>query len=302
MNRFLKLFLRDRLNGRVHVAGFGKHPAWDDHIDDIGLTTETLVMAKQIVYSQGIAGQLASGAWDQIEGRGQSIEFDHRFVWVRKKQVLIGGIWASVDGKGRARFPMLICIQAEIDVLRAVDVYLPFLEKIGQRCREATNREMFQESLDQASADLNAFQVAGVESINYRNVPNGDSARISLVDLCGALKNGAAKNIRLPRVATHVTEDFDFWIGYLERYACLQIPYFVVTPVEEGPIDLIIGEPQPLDFFCLRAKETALPILRASGEIRLAGKCERFAKEYIKLIQSGSPRHLERKRPWWFGS
>jgi hypothetical protein len=36
MTRFFKVFLRDQLKGRMPVAGFGKHPAWDDHIDDIG--------------------------------------------------------------------------------------------------------------------------------------------------------------------------------------------------------------------------------------------------------------------------
>ena len=44
MSRFLKVFLRDPLSARIQVAGFGKHPAWDDHIDDIGLNTESLVL------------------------------------------------------------------------------------------------------------------------------------------------------------------------------------------------------------------------------------------------------------------
>jgi len=80
MSRFLKIFLRAPLTAGIEVAGFGKHPAWDDHIDDIGLNTETLVLAKRLLYSEGIASQLASGAWDQLEKSGNAIEFDHRFV------------------------------------------------------------------------------------------------------------------------------------------------------------------------------------------------------------------------------
>ena len=73
MSRFLKVFLRVPLRAGIEVAGFGKHPAWDDHIDDIGLNTETLVLAKQLLYSEGIATQLASGAWDQLEKSGNAI-------------------------------------------------------------------------------------------------------------------------------------------------------------------------------------------------------------------------------------
>ena len=53
MSRFLKVFLRDPLSGEIYIAGFGKHPAWDDHIDDIGLASETLVLTKQLLYSGG---------------------------------------------------------------------------------------------------------------------------------------------------------------------------------------------------------------------------------------------------------
>jgi len=37
MSRFVKMFLRDRLKETARLAGLGKHPAWDDHIDDLGL-------------------------------------------------------------------------------------------------------------------------------------------------------------------------------------------------------------------------------------------------------------------------
>src|SRR3984957_6683950 len=127
MSRFLKVFLRDPLSDRILIAGFGKHPAWDDHIDDIGLTTETLVLTKQLLYSEGIATHLASGAWDQIEKSGNAIEFDHRLVWGRDQQVIVGALWASAHRKGRARFPLVICVQFGLDGPRAVDLLFDFL-------------------------------------------------------------------------------------------------------------------------------------------------------------------------------
>src|ERR1700675_3875744 len=111
MSRFLKVFLRDPLNARIYFAAFGKHPAWDDHIDDIGLNTETLALTKQGLYSEGIANKLALGAWNQIESSGTAIDFDHRFVWGRDQKAVEGAIWASIDRKGRTRFPLVICAQ-----------------------------------------------------------------------------------------------------------------------------------------------------------------------------------------------
>ena len=127
--------------GTLAIAMFGKHPAWDDHIDEIGLTTQSLVYTKRILYSEGIATQLASGAWDQIERSGNAIEFNHHFVWGRGDRSIIGGLWASTDGKGRTRFPMAICFQIEVDTLQALALYWAPLELLGQQCRAATSRE-----------------------------------------------------------------------------------------------------------------------------------------------------------------
>jgi len=54
---------QDDPSEKVFVAAFGKHPAWDDHIDDIGLDMDTLIAAKRILYVQGIGGNIDSGSW-----------------------------------------------------------------------------------------------------------------------------------------------------------------------------------------------------------------------------------------------
>ena len=131
MTRYLKIFLRDRLNHSIQLAGFGKHPAWDDHIDDFGLTTETLVIVRRILYSEGIASQVSSGAWNQLEETGHTLEFDHRFVWSREAQSVIGGIWASSDGKGRGHFPIVVCLQIAVNGWRAVRSFLAPVEQLG---------------------------------------------------------------------------------------------------------------------------------------------------------------------------
>ena len=51
---------------RVYIAAFGKHPGWNDHMDDIGLVTESLVEAKRSLYVQGVASQIESRACEAL--------------------------------------------------------------------------------------------------------------------------------------------------------------------------------------------------------------------------------------------
>jgi len=60
MKAFFKEFLRDQPVGaggdrQIFLAAFGKHPGWNDHMDDVGLETESLVAAKTRLYVDGRA-------------------------------------------------------------------------------------------------------------------------------------------------------------------------------------------------------------------------------------------------------
>ncbi|UCC98187.1 MAG: hypothetical protein JSW66_20365, partial [Phycisphaerales bacterium] len=56
----------NRHSERIFVGAFGKHPGWDDHIDDIGLETDVLIAAKRKLYVQGIGGNVDSGSWERL--------------------------------------------------------------------------------------------------------------------------------------------------------------------------------------------------------------------------------------------
>jgi hypothetical protein len=311
MSRFLKVFLRDQLGGRLHVAGFGKHPAWDDHIDDIGLETETLVIAKQLLYSQGIAGQLASGAWDQLEKTSQSLDFDHRFIWARKGQALVGTILASIDGKGRARFPMVVCLQAEMSVLQAILFYLPFVESLGKRCQAAVSRQDFRELLNLASGEPDAFLAFpdGYPVSAHPEFQEDDFLVRALEHLSEALRNSkpsrfsvANRNgvsFRLPAISLRTPENLEFWTGYLDSCVRLQWPYLALASNGRLPVDVIVGEPTPTDFFCLRAKEAALPLTRTDFKSRSVTNFEPRAREYLELFMVGAGAETGRRRSWW---
>ena len=226
MSRFLKVFLRVPLSAGIEVAGFGKHPAWDDHIDDIGLNTETLVLAKQLLYSEGIATQLASGAWDQIEKSGNAIEFDHRFVWGRDQQAIVGAIWASADRKGRTRFPLVVCAQTASHGPRAIDLLFDPIERLGALCRAAKNQEDIRDAFRRAQWELSGANLPGPsDNPIFRN----DGFRTDFNSVCSgyslrrpekqAARAEAAKtsgsHFRLSAISSKAKENLNFWSTYL---------------------------------------------------------------------------------------
>ena len=109
MSEFSKIFLRERIGDdqqpREFFGIFGKHPGWDDHIEDLPLPTMSMALAKQVLYVQGIGSQISSGAWTRLPENARLPDFNHAFLWVRGRQFLAGRMWASRDGKRRAHFP-----------------------------------------------------------------------------------------------------------------------------------------------------------------------------------------------------
>jgi hypothetical protein len=314
MSRFLKIFLRDRLSGTIHIAGFGKHPAWDDHIDDIGLATETLVLTKQFLYSEGIATQLASGAWDQIEKLGHAIEFDHRFVWSRAEQAVVGAIWASADRKGRTRFPMVICAQAGLDGLRSIGLLLAPIEQLAILCKETKTQESIRDSFTQTSQELNGalFPTSADNLFSETSDPEDNSVLTALITLSAGLRSRRTRvsgdpgktgrsHFRLPTISSQVKENLSFWSGYLARHSNSSLPSIIIAANGRRWIDLIVGEPVPGDFFCLRADESALPATWIGVEEVQLRELEAEAKDYLQTFRCGTDSPIKHSRSWWSG-
>src|SRR5277367_5324152 len=95
---------------RLTLAAFGKHPGWDDHMPGIGVETDDLAYVKHTLYVGGIGRQIDSGAWEKLEPEKRLEGFDHVFLWRRGNHFLLGQIWSSTDRKGRAKYPMILCV------------------------------------------------------------------------------------------------------------------------------------------------------------------------------------------------
>jgi hypothetical protein len=313
MTRFPKVFLREPLNGKVHVAGFGKHPAWDDHIDDLGLDTETLVLTKQLLYSQGIATQLASGAWDQIEKSRNAIEFNHRFCWSRKCQTIAGAIWASSDGKGRTRFPMIICAQADFEGWRAIDQLLGPIDQMGMHSKSAKTPTEFRELLTRLEVEL--FGLLRSSPGGEPSFEMSESQQISilpeLVTLAAGLKTKAYRgwhesvrpngsHFRMASSLPGPGRNLSFWSAYLAALEIPSSPPCLAIAADGKPwVDLIVGEPVDNDFFCLRANQTALPATWLEIGESDRRKVESAARGFLQASRLGHIPPAAQQRSWW---
>jgi hypothetical protein len=308
MTRFWKKFLREGqgLFGRgakpqIWLGAFGKHPGWDDHIDDIGLETESLLLAKQILYVDGIGGQIDSGEWEKLDESQRLREFKHVFLWKRGEAFLIGRIWSSRDGKNRTKYPLIVCAHClNLPFNWALTNVSQCLDEIERQCKSAQFadevRGVLGQGLDQlrrsvahvdgqlSRGDLNARTF--VERLDlvrdhdrlYRIV-YGIRTQLACY-LAGAKGNKSggdlgAGQIRLPAVLGLTAETLSFWSRFLESQLGRNVPVLLTLPLQESWVDATCGEPASREFYSLRARPDVVAVAsevacRISYELRKA--------------------------------
>src|ERR1019366_6712287 len=135
----------------VALAAFGKHPGWDDHVEDLGLETDSLNLARLMLYIQGVGGQIDTGAWEKLKDEQRLAAFNHTFVWQRGGQFLMGRMWSSSDGKGRTRYPMILCAHCiGLPLGWALENVLPRLVEIEDACKATKSAEDVRSILERA--------------------------------------------------------------------------------------------------------------------------------------------------------
>ncbi len=104
-------FLNETLPGETgHLAVFGKHPTAADHLEDIGLVTESLVAFKKGFYVEGIGECLTKQAWVKDLGVTESIPYDHCLLSVGQGGWLAVRFLHSSDAPGRKQFPLVLAL------------------------------------------------------------------------------------------------------------------------------------------------------------------------------------------------
>jgi len=296
MSDFLKKFLLEearRLNpaGRfVGLAAFGKHPGWDDHIEDLGLETESLNFAKILLYVNGIGGQIDSGAWEKLEATQQLPGFEHVFVWQRSGQMLVGRLWSSSDGKGRKRYPMVVSLHfAGVPLAWALKHGLPVLAELEEGCLTTTSAEEVRSLLARKRAALREavqltdgrgeYAPVSPDALNKILSPADQTRREGYLrvlyqvqsqlsgfapgvfNLRSSPSSARVQQIRVPRASLTPEQALVFWTRFFLVFVDHSVPLLLTLPLEADWMDVTVGEPESHELFCLRATPKAVPLV-----------------------------------------
>jgi hypothetical protein len=320
MSQFFKRFLvgEGSPNRAFALGGFGKHPGWDDHVEDLGLETESLVMAKQILYIQGIGGQIDTGAWEKLDSAQRIEAFNHIFLWQRSSHFLIGRMWSSSDGKGRTRYPMVVCAHcSNVPLTWGLERVLPRLSEVEQACKSASTAQEVRDILQRARTDLRGALPEAGENTDFTSLsPQAFAQFVSAPALgpdhqgwfrilyqiqsqMGAYTEGnfnskgdlsrlRPQQIRLPVVASTPDQGLLLWRRFFSARIDRSVPTFFSLSPGHPWMDVIVGEPSSQEFFCFRASPSALP-LATEVPYELDEKFTTQARQFLADFQSGKP-------------
>ncbi len=280
----------------VHLGAFGKHPGWDDHVEPIGLDSEPLVAARQIFYVNGIGGVIDTALWDKRPEETLP-QIAHLFCWTSETDTLIGRMWSSTDGKGRSKYPMAAVAHiglpfSYLQAVRAARV----LSGVETHCRQASTgpevRAVFASGLEELRAALAqpadglgaeldrdaCTRVANEMRLNedstfartlyaldqkVRSFGFAQKASPGKISLKMLDADDAAQQTRLPMAGTDSIEGVAFWHKAIMGFAPVKKPLLFIHPIDHRWVDVILGTPTARQLYCIRANETAMPLVSA---------------------------------------
>jgi hypothetical protein len=304
---------------QVYLAAFGKHPGWDDHMDDIGLETEVLFQTKKLLYTEGLRGQIEAGdphSWNHLEKNDPEAllpQFQHLFLWQRGAQLVAGRLWSSRDGKGRTRYPMVVCAHCTgLPLHWVIHRVLPCLDDVRQACVATESADEVRRILQHHSESLrteaagarpDALAEPGLEQEMgaFLSRPELGPDREGLLRILYEVRNKMAgferssgtrtedpkpAQIRLPRCADDPGAAVVRWRRFFELQLAPSAPLLILAPVNEPWIDVTVGEPAPAEFFCLRANLKALPVA-SSIPYKIPDPVKQRCEQVVTALLSG---------------
>jgi len=276
---------------KARLIAFGKHPGWDDHIEDIGLETDALVAAKRLLYTEGLAGNIDSASWERLEEGKRLPGFHHLFFWRLPQGWLIGRMWDSKDGKGRTKYPMTFAAMIEgAPAAWAFDQILPILAGLESKVTQTGSAEMVRfcagearAKLDAAAAQINGGGGSDEQALLARLVadPAMDADGQNQLGLArvfyemerelSAFRRGTmlgrpktsgaeakASHMRVPRPFARPGDSSRAWVALLDREIDPTTPVLCFEPEADGFVDVIVGEPGPSQLFCVKASRSGV--------------------------------------------
>jgi hypothetical protein len=283
-------------------------------MDDLGLETESLLLARHLLYVQGIGGQLNSGAWERLDETARLPAIHHEFIWSRGAQVLAGRMWPSSDGKRRTLYPMAVCAHVfGLTAEACVASLLPLLEPVEARCRQSRRadevRAVVLEALGQCMAMVSSATTADLSRLSGTLTAQFTSGSLPVIlgevrqvlapYLRGEFRERPkpAAGIRVPCPPELGFQDFVFWIRIFGDLLDEDAPVLFLKPVGQAWIDVIAGEPASGDLFPLRAGPAAVPVVGeavTSADERLRQEARALCESVLTPARAAAPV----EKPW----
>jgi hypothetical protein len=281
------------LEQSVWLAAIGKHPGWNDHLDDIGVETPRLVSLKTSLYVDGIGGVIDSGAWESLSETARDPGYAHSFFWRAPDGMVVGRMWSSSDGKGRTKYPMIACAMCRGYPLSFMaGPVLDRLRRLEDECRATDSAAGVIAATDRVRAELR--ELAGFAPRAEDGPIDAEPAAVTLLDAKEAVgedgvgihrvlyelerywkaflmvdreRTGSrsrsmevrSQQVRVPAVDETVGGAWSVWARLLLHRVDPLAPLLFISRDDRPWLDIIVGDPGPGQLSCLQRTLEDLP-------------------------------------------
>lgn len=290
---FQKLAARIRPAGTAPTGAalclFGKHPGWDDHMEDIGPQSREMLDFKRMLYVEGVGGNIDAGNWAHLPAPERLAEFNHLLMFSRDDYYILATLTASADGKGRNLYPLVAAVQARgvslADLGRHIGPLLlemrPEIQKTASAAGAQGLVRSAQERLNAVSAGLSPGSprldrvVTGHQAARLFSADSLTAAPRVLYAVQRAVEavghdpaNARTETVRVPLESQQPWFAARIWCALIRSIlgpaGCVTVaeyrPPGGTTDSTVGFVDLIIGNLGQPALFCLRAGLERIPL------------------------------------------
>lgn len=273
----------DRPGPAIHLAAFGKHPGWDDHMEELGLDTEALVQLRRMLYTEGVNPNIDSGAWANLDPRHRLETFDHFFVWRVGDDLVIGRFWSSSDGRGRHLYPMIVAAHCTGLTLEwCLHAVAPILDEAHTKFTATRSSDEVRRDFESLRVRLQ--QMAGTAPAQWEpaDLFERSVARLSTMepfindrtgldrimyqaerDLAPFRQGGEtrAQTLRVPACEQTWQDAASSWMGFLAGFIGPGTPVLLIVAPGLAWVDLLVGPVGSSQIFVVRASRERIPLV-----------------------------------------
>lgn len=264
----------------VKLGAFGKHPAFDDHLDDSGLTSAALIDARRILYADAIRANIDSGAWERLEPSQRIEAFDHTFLWSlsRKDDILLTGrLLPSRDAKGRDKYPLaLVAEMRDAHAIGAIPAAIRRLDALADETAAITTRGEFAAAMDVARSNAGSIMFLGdavppVDELIAGFATAGDMQHECLARCLYAIQRELSSvadrqtasgtgHVRLPVPEFDDAQALTAWLALIHRWLPDLRGVLLIKPRAQPWVDALVPIPLPAQLACIRIGTSLVPL------------------------------------------